>query len=118
MKIPRANDETKAFFRSVVPDDAAVKVRPMFGNEAAFVNGNMFMGLYGSGMFVRLPEDDDRSEFLEREGTSLFEPMKGRPMKEYVMIPQEWVGNADAVRPWVARSLKWAGRLPKKTKKK
>jgi TfoX/Sxy family transcriptional regulator of competence genes len=113
MKIPRPDNESKVFFRSVVPDDSSVKVRPMFGNEAAFVNGNMFMGLYGSGMFVRLSEAD-RAEFLKKDGASLFEPMKGRPMKEYVMIPEEWLGNAEAVGPWITRSMQWASRLPKK----
>jgi TfoX/Sxy family transcriptional regulator of competence genes len=116
MKIPRPDDDSQKFFHSVLPDDPSVTVRPMFGNEAAFVNGNMFMGLFGSGMFVRLSEED-RAEFLKRKNAALFEPMKGRPMKEYVMIPEEWRGSSEAVRPWVARSLKWAGKLPKKVKK-
>ncbi len=116
MKIPRTDDGSRKFFHSVLPDNSTVTVRPMFGNEAAFVNGNMFMGLYGSGMFIRL-SDEDRAEFFKKKNASLFEPMKGRPMKEYVMIPDEWRGSAEAVRPWVARSLKWAGKLPKKEKK-
>ena len=116
MGIPRPGDAARKFFRSVLPDDPSVKVRPMFGNEAAFVNGNMFMGLYGNGMFVRLSEED-RAEFLEGKNATLFEPMKGRPMKEYVMIPAQLYGDAEAVRPWIARSLSWAAKIPKKAKK-
>ena len=45
MSMPKPSDTSKALFESLVPDDALVTVRPMFGNVAAFVNGNMFMGL-------------------------------------------------------------------------
>ncbi len=58
-KMPRPDEASKAFFHSVVPEGPDVRVRPMFGNLAAFVNGNMFMGLFGSDLFVRL-EDADR----------------------------------------------------------
>ena len=89
----------------------------MFGNVAGFVNGNMFIGLFGSEVFVRLPEAD-RAELLKEEGTSIFEPMQGRPMTEYVAIPRAWLEEPDRVRSWVDRSLKWAGAMPEKKPKK
>jgi TfoX/Sxy family transcriptional regulator of competence genes len=45
MKIPRPNEESVKLFRSLVPKDTRVTVRPMFGNLSAFVNGNMFFGV-------------------------------------------------------------------------
>ena len=81
MSMPRPDEASRAFFESIVPDDPRVQVRPMFGNSAAFLNGNMFIGLFGSELFVRL-SDEDRAELLQEEGASLLEPMKGRPMKE------------------------------------
>jgi TfoX/Sxy family transcriptional regulator of competence genes len=48
----------------------------MFGNISAFVNGNMFAGLFGNDIFVRL-SDENRRELLEEKGASLLEPMKG-----------------------------------------
>ena len=47
MKIPKPSDDDRARFRSLVPEDTRVEVKPMFGNLGAFVNGNMFMGLFG-----------------------------------------------------------------------
>ena len=47
-----------------VPEDPRVQVRPMFGNLAGFANGNMFIWLFGSAVFVRLGEDD-RTELLK-----------------------------------------------------
>src|SRR5215510_1744608 len=46
MKIPKPSDDDRARFRSLVPEDPRVEVKPMFGNLGAFMNGNMFMGLF------------------------------------------------------------------------
>jgi len=59
----------------------------MFGNISALVNGNMFAGFFGNDLFVRLSEES-RRELLDKKGASLLEPMKGKPMKEYVVIPK------------------------------
>jgi TfoX/Sxy family transcriptional regulator of competence genes len=113
--IPKPDDESKAFFESVVPEHPDVKIRPMFGNVSAFVNGNMFMGLFGPDVFVRLP-DDQRDEVTALGGTA-FEPMQGRPMKEYVVLPAEWRTQPDRVHEWARRSLEWAEELPPKQAK-
>jgi TfoX/Sxy family transcriptional regulator of competence genes len=89
----------------------------MFGNLAAFVNGNMFAGLYGNDMFVRLSEQEAK-ELLEHEGAGLFEPMKGRPMKGYFLLPGSWKNRPDLVRSWVTKSQAWTSKLPKKASKK
>jgi len=89
----------------------------MFGNESAFVNGNMFYGLFGNDLFVRL-SDEDRKELLENKGSSLLEPMKGRPMKEYVVLPRAWMDQPETLQRWVSRSLQWASQLPEKRSKK
>ncbi len=115
LKIPRPDESSKEFFRSLLPDDPRVKVRPMFGNVSAFVNGNMFMGVFGNDLFLRL-SGEDREKLLTEKGASLFEPMKGRPMKEYILIPRSWKSQPATVNQWVSRSLAWASKLPQKTK--
>jgi len=76
----------------------------------------MFAGLFGDDLFVRL-SDESRKELLEKKGTSLLEPMKGTPMKEYVVLPNAWRNQDETARLWVARSLNWTSKLPpKKTK--
>ena len=117
MNFPRPDEESKEFFASVIPKDPRVKVRPMFGNQAAFVNGNMFAGLFGDSLFVRLP-DKARNELLQSSGAATFEPMEGRPMKEYVVIPRAWRDRPETARAWIARSLEWVGELPAKVKKR
>jgi TfoX/Sxy family transcriptional regulator of competence genes len=117
MNILRADENSKEFFRSILPEDSRITIRPMFGNLSAFVNGNMFTGLFGNDLFVRVSEES-RKELLEKKGASLLEPMKGKPMKEYVVIPKAWWSHHEILRLWVTRSLDWTSRLPpKKTKK-
>lgn len=51
MKVARADEKFKEFFRSVLPNDSKIVLRPMFGNISGFVNGNMFAGLFGDDLF-------------------------------------------------------------------
>jgi TfoX/Sxy family transcriptional regulator of competence genes len=90
----------------------------MFGYPVCVLRGNMFMGLHQDSLILRLAAAD-RAEFLARYDAGLFEPMPGRPMKEYVVVPPSLVYDDDAVSEWVRRSRTWADQLPaKKAKKK
>jgi len=63
--MPRPTDDLKDAFRALVPPAEGVTVKPMFGNLAGFVNGNMFCGLFGEKLFVRVGGDDrDRLPFV------------------------------------------------------
>ena len=113
VRSPKTTPELAAAFRALVPDDERVTVRPMFGSVAAFVGGNMFMGLVARELFVRVDEAD-RAE-LATEGGRPLEVMPGRPMREYVTLP-EWQARPDDVREWAAKSLDYALTLPPKKK--
>jgi TfoX/Sxy family transcriptional regulator of competence genes len=114
MQIPKPTDADKARFRSLVPDDPRVEVKPMFGNLGAFVNGNMFMGLFGADIGLRLaPSDADDLRAIE--GAGPFGPAE-RPMGGYVTMPPPLTepGFGDA---WVRRSLDHVAALPPKVAK-
>lgn len=113
--LPKPDDASRAWFEAMVPDHPAVTLRPMFGNPSAFVNGNLFMGLFGPRLFVRLPEED-AGELMKIGGGS-FEPMPGRPMRGYVFVPDAWRKKPERVRDWVGRSLDFAETLPPKQPK-
>jgi TfoX/Sxy family transcriptional regulator of competence genes len=112
MKIPKPTAEDKARFESLVPKDARVEVKPMFGNVGAFVNGNMFMGLFGSDVGVKL--DDTAQGALTRAGGGSFGPAE-RPMAGYVSLPAKF--SAAEAKQWIASSLDYVGSLPPKTPK-
>ena len=52
MEIPKPSGADKERFRSLAPGDPRVEVKAMFGNLGAFVNGNMFMGLFSADIGV------------------------------------------------------------------
>jgi len=110
---PKSTEEARAAFRAIVPDDERVTVRPMFGSVAAFVGGNMFMGLVMDELFFRL--DENGRESLHGLGGRALEVMPGRPMKEYATLP-DWQSRTDEVHEWAQKSLDYAVTLPPKKK--
>ena len=97
MQIPRPTEQDKDFLRSIVPDDPRVELKPMFGNLGAFVNGNMFAGLFGSTVGVRLIDDASREELAAIQGTGPFGPAE-RPMGGYLALPRGLVDATEACR--------------------
>jgi TfoX/Sxy family transcriptional regulator of competence genes len=111
MQIPKPSEADKERFRGLVPSDPRVEVKPMFGNLGAFVNGNMFMGLFGSDIGLRLsPHDAD--ELRAMEGAGPFGPAE-RPMGGYVTLPGDLVGS-QAGADWAGRALANAAAMPAK----
>src|SRR5262245_35821289 len=114
--MPRPSEATREFFQSVLPADDRVQVRPMFGQLAGFVNGHMFSGIFGDDVFVR-PSESDLAVLLDEPGAGPFEPMGGRPMKGYVVLPAVWRGEPARVRDWVQRAMVATAALPPKERK-
>jgi hypothetical protein len=103
-------------FSEIVPRDRRVERRKMFGYPAAFVSGNLFMGLHQEALILRLSEKD-RTSFLRIAGASVFEPMLGRPMREYVVVPPAVIDRATSLAGWIRRSLDYASSIPPKDRR-
>ncbi len=116
MHIPRPSQETQELFRTLVPEAPGVTVKPMFANLGAFVNGNMFAGLFGDSIGVRLPDEAVRAELLAVDGTGPYGPAE-RPMGGYVSLPEAWKSDPERLREWIGVALEQVGRMPPKEKK-
>jgi TfoX/Sxy family transcriptional regulator of competence genes len=116
MEMPKPTESDREYFRSLVPDDPRVEVKPMFGNLGAFVNGNMFMGLFGTDVGLKLDESD-RRRLMADHGGGPFGPAE-RPMGGYVTLPSAWRETPAEADPWVAKAVARAGALPPKATKK
>ena len=99
-------------FHEAVAGIEGVEVRKMFGYPAAFIGGNLTAGLHQENVMVRLPDGERRS--ASPMAGRRFEPMPGRPMREYVALPPEVAADVDAMRHWVERAAAHVRTLPPK----
>ena len=99
-------------YQELSPKGPGIEGRKMFGFPCLFLNNNMFMGVFESSIFLRLSALD-REKFLNLDQAFSFEPMPGRKMKEYVVIP-EWLLFSGEVVDWIQRSVSYARSLPPK----
>ena len=116
MQIPKPTEQDKDFLRAIVPDDPRVELKPMFGNLGAFVNGNMFAGLFGSTVGVRLIDAASREELAAIEGTGPYGPAE-RPMGGYLALPQSWSTQPKLAASWVRTAMTQVAVLPPKAPK-
>jgi len=94
----------------------AAQARKMFGYPAAFLNGHMLAGLFQDTMMLRL-SPEDCTTFLRQPGAAPFEPMPGRQMREYVVVPAAMVSAPAALAKWLQRAVAYVNTLPPKVAK-
>jgi hypothetical protein len=111
MGMPRPSSGVTQRFLELLPDDPRVTQRKVFGQPAAFVHGRMFFATFGESLVVRL-SDDDRIKALARPGFRIFEPMPGRPMRAFVVLPAEVVANGRDAGRWIRLALAEAASGP------
>lgn len=114
--MPKASPEAVARFDELAEYAGDVTRRQMFGYPSCVLNGNMFMSLFGDSLVLRLG-DADRAELLALPGAEQFEPMPGRPMTGFAVVPADIVGDDDAAAHWVRRARAQAETMPPKVKK-
>lgn len=117
MKWEKPSQEILELFENLVPEGQIIQRRKMFGYPCGFINNNMFIGVFQNSLFLRLSEKD-REIFLDIPDTTRFEPMPGRIMKEYVVIPQEILNDEGQREEWIKKSINYVLSLSLKEKKK
>src|SRR5258706_11344759 len=111
---PASAEWTDAFARAVA-GRAGIEQRKMFGYPAIFLNGNMVAGLHEQGLVLRLSEPDRQA--LISSGATTFEPMAGRPMKEYVVAPESLARDHASLGAWLDKSVAFVASKPPKPPK-
>ena len=99
-------------FGAVIDERPRVAARKMFGYPAGFVNGNLATGLFRESWFVRVSEADTAE--LRAIGGGPFEPMAGRPMRGYTLLPSAVADDPAAAGAWVDRAIDHVSTLPPK----
>jgi hypothetical protein len=103
-------------FDEVVARLPDVERRLTFGYPCLYVGGNMVSGLHRATWFVRLGAEE-AAVLLGIDDARKFEPMPGRPMTGYVVMPPAIIADDAAVLDWVERSIAFGRTLPPKASK-
>ncbi len=115
MKWVRTPPEVKTKFESASPADPRVIRKPMFGYPSLYLNGNMFAGTWQDKVVIRLSEAG-RTRAQKIAKAVPFEPMPGRAMKEYVVLPRRVIDDRKALAAWIKRARDYALTLAPKSK--
>lgn len=103
-------------FHACLPEGPGLERRRMFGQPCAFVNGNMFAGLLQEVAFVRLHPTLHAA--LDAEfGVHHFEPMPGRPMRAYVVLPDAVLEDEGRYSELLQAAYAFTSAMPPKDKK-
>ena len=95
-----------------------VRCKKMFGASSWFMDSNdqMFAGVWGDGILVRVGADETQSLIASGEASS-FDPMGGRPMKEYVLLNADTIAEDSDLSEWLERGAAFTSSLAPKVKK-
>jgi hypothetical protein len=74
-------------------------------------------GVHGDKLFLRLSEDDVANIKNGFKGVTNFEPMPGRAMKGYVILPKSLYTADSIFEEWLDKSIKYVSALPTKKSK-
>src|SRR5438477_12522186 len=93
--------ELIAVFEKAKPADSSVTSRPMFGYPALFLNGRMFAGTFQDKIVVKFGDDRSIPGAKTAKGS---EPMPGRPMTGFFVVPEAAAKRPATPRAGVARA--------------
>lgn len=116
MQMPKSPPALIERFDTVAADFPEATRRLTFGYPCLYVGGNMVTGLFGDSWHVRVGKDDTDA-LLGLPGARPFEPMPGRPMTGFTLLPETIVDDDAAVREWVGRAIAHVSTMPVKTPK-
>jgi TfoX/Sxy family transcriptional regulator of competence genes len=115
MKWVKAPEALKKLLEDAM-DRIECEKRPMFGYPAYFINRNMFTGLFQDQLFVRLSSKHLETLLKKFPSIRNLEPMPGRPMKDYFVLPRELYTNTRALKDAIRESVEHTRTLAPKVK--
>ena len=100
-------------FAIALPERPGVERRKMFGCPCAFAGGHMFAGVIQETVFARLPP----GECAALDDPPPFEPIPGRPMRAYVVLPEAVLEDEHELARLLDSARAAAAGLPPKVRK-
>jgi hypothetical protein len=90
-------------FERVMEEMPNAERKERYGYLALFRRGSLTAGLHSAGLYVRLSEAD-RKQLIDLGGM-VFEPLPGKKMHEYVIVPADFATDLKSLRAWIDRAM-------------
>lgn len=116
MKLTKPSQGLILEFKAVVAQLPRAEPRKMFGYDAAFVSGNMAVGLWQDTCVLKL-SPADQAKLLESGNAKPFAPMKGRTMSGWLELSEELAHDPEELLTWSRRAVDYVATLPPKPPK-
>lgn len=87
--------------------------RVMFGCPAFFSGGQMFAGVFGDRVILRLPAHE-RQGLIDAGRAEVFAPLAGRVMREYAAVADPARLDPEGLDAWLVRAAAFARAQPAK----
>jgi hypothetical protein len=101
-----------ARIRTALARKKGIEEKKMFGGLCFLLHGHMLVGVWKHSLIARIGQEQADEAMLEPHVKAM--DITGKPMKGWVMVAAEGVTEEAAVREWVARAIKFVGKLPGK----
>lgn len=106
------NQDIEARINKVTRRWKGTDSKKMFGGICCLLNGNMLAGVYKDYLILRLGETEANAA-LQKPLVKDFD-ITGRPMKGWVMVAEEGIGNDEQMKRWLQKAKKFVAGLPPK----
>jgi hypothetical protein len=105
----KSAEETYNEVAAKLAAEHGIAISQMFGMPALKIKGKAFAGFSNDTMIFKLT-GEPHTKALAEPGANLFEPMAGRPMKEWVQVPlstsKKWEAFANDAMNYVSKLKK------------
>ncbi len=89
----------------------------MFGSHAFFVKGKIYALEWDDRIALKLHDRADFEALLAMPGSRTWSPAGKNPMSKWVLVPEAFHDDAEALAPWVVKAHRQAAEAPGPVKK-
>jgi len=106
------DEDLAARIRERLERRQGVEEKRMFGGVAFLLDGNLLVGVWKDSLIARLGREQGEEALLEPHVRPF--DVTGRPMRGWVLVGPEGVGEDDQLARWIDRAEEFVRTLPAK----
>ena len=106
------SESLAARIRDTLARKKGIDEKKMFGGVGFLLHGNMLVGVWKNSLIARVGPDGYEDALLEPQVKEF--DITGKPMKGWIIVEPEGIGEDDQLKGWIERAIKFVRTLPAK----